>query len=247
MATSNRDRIGQMFDALAPALDDVHHPRVGAANCREGHTWTQLLALKDAKNGASGKKYSATRSAGAAADADREHHRTRSSTGWYPFDGQLSRVQQSYASELRDVRNGWAHDDSFNDDDAYRALDTAERLLPAIGATDAATEVARIRLNLRRVTADKDDRRTLKAVATTADSAGLKPWREVLQPHDDVATGNFQASEFAADLYKVARARRARTTPTRWSSSPAPTSPTGCRTSSSARCGGCPGTTTPRR
>jgi hypothetical protein len=27
----------------------------------------------------------------------------------------------------------------------------------------------------------------------------------VLQPHDDVATGNFQAAEFAADLYKVAQ------------------------------------------
>lgn len=26
----------------------------------------------------------------------------------------------------------------------------------------------------------------------------------MLQPHDDVATGNFHASEFAADLYKVA-------------------------------------------
>ena len=36
------------------------------------------------------------------------------------------------------------------------------------------------------------------------ESAGLAPWREVLQPHEDVATGNFQASEFAADLYKVA-------------------------------------------
>ena len=33
---------------------------------------------------------------------------------------------------------------------------------------------------------------------------GLKPWREVLPPHDDVATGNFSASEFAADLHMVA-------------------------------------------
>jgi len=30
----------------------------------------------------------------------------------------------------------------------------------------------------------------------------------VLQPHEDVATGNFQASEFAADLYKVASGAR---------------------------------------
>ena len=44
----------------------------------------------------------------------------------------------------------------------------------------------------------------LKSAAVTPESAGLRPWREVLAPHDDVATGNFQAAEFAADLYKVA-------------------------------------------
>ena len=71
------------------------------------------------------------------------------------------------------------------------------------------------------------------------------PWREVLRPHDDVATGNFQAAEFAADLYKVAatsedagkRLRRARS-----SSSRAPTSPRACATSSAAPCGACPAT-----
>ena len=44
----------------------------------------------------------------------------------------------------------------------------------------------------------------LKSAAVTPESAGLRPWREVLAPHEDVATGNFQAAEFAADLYKVA-------------------------------------------
>ena len=33
--------------------------------------------------------------------------------------------------------------------------------------------------------------------------AGLRPWREVVQPHEDVATGNFTQAEFAADLSKV--------------------------------------------
>ena len=54
------------------------------------------------------------------------------------------------------------------------------------------------------MTADKDDKKVLKAAVDNPEAAGLKPWREVLQPHDDVATGNFHASEFAADLYKVA-------------------------------------------
>ena len=33
--------------------------------------------------------------------------------------------------------------------------------------------------------------------------AGLLPWREVVEPHQDVATGEFQQAEFAADLGKV--------------------------------------------
>ena len=33
--------------------------------------------------------------------------------------------------------------------------------------------------------------------------AGLKPWREVVEPHTDVATGDFNQAEFAADLSKV--------------------------------------------
>ena len=75
------------------------------------------------------------------------------------------------------------------------------------------------------MTADKDDKKVLKAAVDNPEAAGLKPWREVLPPHDDVATGNFQAAEFAADLYKVASGgeRRFRTTPTPSSSSRAPT------------------------
>jgi len=202
MAVSNRDRVGQMFDALAPALNEFIATVLGA-QLPAGHDWTQLVALKDSKNGITGKKYSAL-------DPQvqlrmlTENIPARLKPGWYPFDGQLSQVQKSYASELRDTRNSWAHGDAFSDDDAYRALDTAERLLKSIGAAAAADQVTKIRLNLRRVTAERDDKRTLKTAAANPESAGLLPWREVLQPHDDVATGTFQASEFAADLYKVA-------------------------------------------
>ena len=170
---------------------------------RTEHDWTQLVALKDVKNGISGKKYSGL-------DPQvqlrmlTENIAHQVKPGWYPFDGQLSQVQKSYASELRDTRNSWAHGDTFSDDDAYRALDTAERLLKSVGAAGVSDEVAKIRLNLRRVTADKDDKRTLRGAVTNSSSEGLPPWREVLQPHDDVASGNFQASEFAADLFKVA-------------------------------------------
>ena len=201
MAMSNRDRIGKMFELLAPALDGFIALAV-APRLPEVGSWTALVAMKDKKKGVDGKEY---------------HHLDPQvqlrmlteniphnlSAGWYPFDDAIGRVGQGYCKELREARNEWAHNKSFSDDDAYRCLDTAERLLVAIGAAPVADEVKAIRLGLRRLTADKDDRKVLKAAAVTPESAGLRPWREVLAPHEDVATGNFQAAEFAADLYKV--------------------------------------------
>ena len=200
MALSNRDRIGRMFELLAPPLDDFITRLVEPS--MSGQSWTALVALKDKSKGAPDKDYDRL-------DPQVQLRMITENTpnfvrkGWYPFSDQLSRSQQAFTSELRDARNAWAHNASFSDDDAYRYLDTAERLLVAIGAPTAADEVKAIRLGLRRLTASKDDKRVLRSAAVTPESAGLRPWREVLQPHDDVATGNFQAAEFAADLYKV--------------------------------------------
>jgi hypothetical protein len=36
-----------------------------------------------------------------------------------------------------------------------------------------------------------------------ATKAGLKPWREVITPHKDVASGRYMQAEFAADLAQV--------------------------------------------
>ena len=202
MATSNRDRVGQMFDLLSPALaafiSRVIDPQLG-----DGYNWTQLVALKDTDAGITGKTYSSTDPL-VQLRMLTENITGQVKKGWYPFDGQLGHLQKSHAGELRDIRNDWAHGASFSDDDAYRALDTAERLLRSIQAAGAADEVAKIKVNLRRVTAEKDDRRSLRSAATNSVSEGLRAWRDVLQPHGDVATGNFEASEFAADLYKVA-------------------------------------------
>jgi hypothetical protein len=202
MAISNRDRVGTMFELLAPPLDAFISHAV-APVLKEGSSWTSLVALKDKKKGAAGKDYH---------ELDpqvqlrmlTENIPNNIKQGWYPFDDAIGRVGQGYSKELREARNDWAHNKSFSDDDAYRCLDTAERLLASIGAPSVADEVKAIRLGLRRITADKDDRKVLKSATVTPESAGLRPWREVLKPHDDVATGNFQAAEFAADLYKVA-------------------------------------------
>ena len=202
MASSNRERVGQMYELLAPALDSFILSVIGSELSR-GASWTALVEAKDTKNGITGKRYSATDpQVQLRMLTENIPHQVK--PGWFPFDGQLSPLHKAYAGELRDVRNKWAHNGSFSDDDAYRALDTAERLLAAIGAPAVAEQVSVLRRNLRRVTADRDDKRTLRTAVANPESAGLRPWREVLPPHDDVATGNFHAAEFAADLYKVA-------------------------------------------
>lgn len=202
MALSNRDRIGKMFEALAPPLDGFIQRSV-ESHLRPGAGWTALVAFKDKKKGVDGKEYDRLDpQVQLRMLTENVPHQVRS--GWYPFDDAIGHVGQGWAKELREYRNSWAHNKSFSDDDAYRCLDTAERLLSVIGAPGAADEVRSIRLDLRRRTADKDDRKALKSTVVTPESTGLRPWREVLRPHEDVATGNFRAAEFAADLHKVA-------------------------------------------
>jgi predicted AAA+ superfamily ATPase len=203
MALSNRDRVGKMFELLAPSLDDFIARSVAPHLPEESSSWTALVAMKDAKKGVEGKEYD-RRDPQVQLRMLTENIPHNFKPGWYPFDDAIGRVGQGYSKELREARNDWAHNKSFTDDDAYRCLDTAERLLVAIGAPAVADELKGVRQSLRRLTADKDDRKVLRSAVITPESAGLRPWREVLAPHDDVATGNFQAAEFAADLYKVA-------------------------------------------
>jgi predicted AAA+ superfamily ATPase len=40
-------------------------------------------------------------------------------------------------------------------------------------------------------------------IEVSADGSRLKPWREVVAPHPDVASGRYQQAEFAADLWQV--------------------------------------------
>ena len=202
MALSNRDRIGKMFELLAPALDDYISSVIGAVDPTVGAQWIKLL---EARDGDSGRAYDPLDPSAQLRMLTDSSVTTHVKPRWYPFSDTLGRIGEAFATELKNARNTWAHNGSFSDDDAYRILDTAERLVGLINVGGIiGDELKAIRLNLRRVTADKDDKKVLKAAVDNPEAAGLKPWREVLQPHNDVATGNFHASEFAADLYKVA-------------------------------------------
>ncbi len=122
------------------------------------------------------------------------------------FGRTLGRAERSLVQELRDWRTKWAHQEPFSSDDADRALDSIARLLTACSSSQA-DEVNKMKLELRRLTYDEQVRREKRKVggslieATT--SGSLRPWREVVTPHPDVASGRYQQAEFAADLWQV--------------------------------------------
>ena len=118
----------------------------------------------------------------------------------------LGRADRSLVSELRDHRNRWAHQESFSSDDAYRALDSVGRLLAAVSAPQS-DELERLKMELLRVRFDEqargERRRQAGTAVGSAAATGLKPWREIVTPHKDVASGRYQQAEFAADLWQV--------------------------------------------
>ncbi len=122
------------------------------------------------------------------------------------FRKTLGHAERTLVSELREVRNRWAHQRPFSTDDAYRALDSAARLLAAVSATEA-DEVEKMKMELLRVRFDEqvrsEKRKSAGSTVETQAQTGLKAWREVVNPHKDVASGKYQQAEFAADLWQV--------------------------------------------
>jgi len=122
------------------------------------------------------------------------------------FRKTLGKAERSLVNELIDARNRWAHQNPFSGDDADRVLDSVSRLLTAVSAPQA-DEVAKMKMELRRLIFDEQMRgEKRKNSGTAIESQGtgnLKPWREVVTPHKDVASGRYQQAEFAADLWQV--------------------------------------------
>src|SRR5690349_15593460 len=122
------------------------------------------------------------------------------------FKKTLGQAERTLVSELRDIRNRWAHQQAFSSDDAYRALDSAARLLTAVSAPQA-DDIEKMKMELLRLRFDEQvrgEKRKSSGTAIESQGAGnLKPWREVVTPHKDVASGRYQQAEFAADLWQV--------------------------------------------
>ncbi len=114
---------------------------------------------------------------------------------------------RSMVFEIADARNKWAHQQSVSTDDTVRALDSMERVLESFGNATERHQIRGLRQDLMRQMVDEQSRserrRTAAKPAEGRPETGLTPWREIITPHGDVASGRFEQAEFAANLYDV--------------------------------------------
>jgi hypothetical protein len=126
------DALAILIDGLTPFVE-----RVFSEALPPGVEWAELLRRKDM---AAGRRVGTYRNR----DLSLMLRAMTERLGdlGYPFNRDLPRQAQNYASELRDVRNRWAHNETFTAAQAYRAVDSAELLLHAVGADEQATRLA---------------------------------------------------------------------------------------------------------
>ena len=211
MAPTNRDRVGSALDLLKAGLTPYVAREMKAIY---GSKWLSEAAyalnrdVSSLTNSPTGAGTSPT------ANGDEPHFDTAALllliwNRWNEVFGQkLGYTDRSIVSELREVRNRWAHQENFTGDDTYRTLDSIERLLSAISAPEAA-EVQRRKMEVLRLRYDEQTRNVRRRASEKPiegqPASNLTPWREVVTPHPDVASGHYQQAEFAADLSQVHR------------------------------------------
>ncbi len=197
MAISNRERVGRALDFLREGLYPFIEREMKASY---GQKWlaVALSCLPES--------YTIRRTGDAVLKEDVSALLIVLWEQWNEvFKKTLGRSDRSLTSELRDVRNAWAHNDAFSLDDAYRAFDSISRLLSSVSADTQ--EVEKQKQEILRLRFEEQARRETRrqAIAPTEGQpmSGLKPWREIATPHPDVASGRYQEAEFAADLWQV--------------------------------------------
>lgn len=192
---SNKDRVRRALDdVLAPALRSFIESVLGP-----GDDWTEIVEAR-----LPGNVYE---------PYDPQAQLYLISLPWpagrrNPFWDQLSKTAtRAWASELLDVRNKANHNRPWQPKEAERALDTMVLLLREINDPRAADQVEAERREISKASQVAEAKRDTKRIAAmpTLDAGDVPAWRDVLEPHPDVAAGNFVSAEFAADLYQVAR------------------------------------------
>ncbi|HVB25781.1 MAG TPA: Swt1 family HEPN domain-containing protein [Ktedonobacteraceae bacterium] len=198
MAQSNHERVGKALELLRTGLQPFIEREMEAVY---GERWLQEAA-------ASLREYQLASARSGELSGDTQVLLMVMWDQWHAvFKNVLGHAERALVSELRETRNKWAHQAAFSTDDAYRALDSTGRLLSAVSAAPQASEVERQKQELLRVRFDEQTRNETRKVAVAPIEGkplgGLRPWREVVMPHPDVASGNYQQAEFAADLWRV--------------------------------------------
>jgi predicted AAA+ superfamily ATPase len=196
MAITNHERVGKGLDLLRAGLAPFVERELKA---KHGHTWSH-----EAKDILSDTRLGATKGDPLKDAAVLLVLMDRS---WgLVFRRVLGKAERSLVNELLDVRNRWAHQGPFSSDDTDRALDSMARLLTAVSAPQA-DDVTKMKMELRRLVFDEqvrgERRKAGGLLIETSATGALKPWREVVTPHADVASGRYQQAEFAADLWQV--------------------------------------------
>jgi predicted AAA+ superfamily ATPase len=135
------------------------------------------------------------------------------------FRKKLSIDHRTWAKELVGIRNKLAHlgSEDFTVDDTWRALDTMSRLAEQIDP-ESSEEIRGV-LRSSRYGSESGSTAITESLTSptvsikqknvgilnTTPISGLPCWRDIIEPHPDVAQGQYKNAEFAADLAQVAR------------------------------------------
>jgi len=194
-ALTNKERVGRALDLVAEGLGPW---MITALHGKYGETWasevgrTAGLTGRDATPNQSDPAYLFW-------VFDKQWHGL--------FKEQLSFEDKRAVSALWDARKEWAHGERISSERTERVLMDSEHILRSIGAVQQADKADEARREFRRLMFEEDQKRLQraqeKALSVQVDSTGLPAWRDVVEPHDDVARGTFELAQFAADLRQV--------------------------------------------
>lgn len=192
---SNKERVGRVLDLVAEGLGPW---MIAQLHSRYGDDWPAEVGRTA---GLSGRDASPNQSDPAYLFwvFDKQWHGV--------FRSQLSFEDKRAVSALWDARKEWAHGERISSERTERVLMDGEHILRSIGAVQQADKADEMRREFRRLMFEEDQKRLQraqeKALSVQVDSTGLPAWRDVVEPHDDVARGTFELAQFAADLRQV--------------------------------------------
>ena len=192
---TNKERVGRVLDLVVQGLGPW---MIALLQTRYGNDWAREVGRTAGLSGRDGSP-SPSDPAYLFWVFDKHWHQV--------FKDQLTFEDKRVVSALWDARKEWAHGERISSERTERVLMDGEHILRSIGAVHHADKADEMRREFRRLMFEEDQKRLQraqeKALSVQVDSTGLPAWRDVLEPHDDVARGTFELAQFAADLRQV--------------------------------------------